>query len=233
MLLSNMTIESIILKNIPIHQLPKYLQDVINNVDEVTAFLDYKSKKLLAHYIRPGRLLTILCKQLDNKVLSSIEFIEICEWLEGHNIQVDTELLNHLNPRLSNTDDLLDFACENGNLDIVKYLHEKLHLTLDDFRSRDNGAIRSACYRGNYDIVKYLREKVELTRDDFRADDNYALMMACQNGHYNIVKYLRERVQLTADDFRSDFNYALMQAIINRHTDVVDYIMEIVFQQND
>jgi len=111
-----------------------------------------------------------------------------------------------------------------NNVNFVKYLHQEIGVTKQDFQSNDNYACLCACSNGQIDVVKYLHQNIGLTKQDFQSDDNYACRWACENGHIDVVKYLHKAIKLTIQDFRSYDNYACRWACGNNHVDVVKYL---------
>lgn len=76
------------------------------------------------------------------------------------------------------SEDILDVAAENGNMEVVKFLVENgKHCTTD--------AMDLAAKRGNIDILIYLHNK------GFRCTD-YAMIYAAAYNHFNVVKFLYE-----------------------------------------
>src|SRR6187399_1748927 len=75
----------------------------------------------------------------------------------------------------------IDWAAENGHLEVVKYLHEIGKECTDD-------AIDRASKGGHLEIVKYLHEVVGANCT------TKAMEWAAEDGHLDIVKYLHEAV---------------------------------------
>jgi hypothetical protein len=106
----------------------------------------------------------------------------------------------------SNNNESIISACENGHLEIVKYL-VSIGITLDDIRSNDSEAINIACANGHVEIVKYL-VSLGLTLEDIRSNDSEAVKLACERGRINIIKYFIS-IGLTLEDMRSNDNKAV------------------------
>ena len=100
---------------------------------------------------------------------------ELCDWILIHNKCSEAELLNscsYYNDRavafaVINEIGKCDFisqAVSNGNLEIIKYLHETCHAEVPD------DAISNASRNGHIDIVKYLYEqcRAEITEETIR-----------------------------------------------------------------
>ncbi len=139
-------------------------------------------------------------------------------------------------------------ACENGHLDIVKYL---VSLRIDSMNSDSwiviyIGFIKVASSSGHLDIVKYLMSlRPDLTINGYTQD-------AVSHGHLNIVKYFislrpdqididkiihiaSEHGQLEivkyavsiGADWTSGNNYAIRWAATNGHLNVVKYLVSL------
>ena len=75
-------------------------------------------------------------------------------------------------------------ACQNGHLDIVKYLLKQGA----DIHVRNDLALRQASRKGHLKVVKYLVEQGA----NIYAEDAAALHKATQNGHSDVVEYLTD-----------------------------------------
>ena len=115
-------------------------------------------------------------------------------------------------------------SCENGYINVVKYLHREIGLKKEDFQSDYNYACIFACKNGHINIVKYLHRKIKLTKEDFQSNRNYAYRYACDNGHFDVVKYLHQEIGLTKQDFQSNHNLACQWACDNGHLNIVKYL---------
>ena len=101
---------------------------------------------------------------------------------------------------------LLNDACKNGDLELVKYLVEK-GVHVDDY------AIRYASEYGHFEIVKYLFEKGAPISD-------WAISNASENGHFEIVKYLFKK-GAPIDE------YAISFASGRGHYEIVKYLVSV------
>jgi ankyrin repeat protein len=136
--------------------------------------------------------------------------------LQGKRIQDFDLPLTHLGIDIHWSDDYaLRYACENGNLPVIKYLHSKGA----DLTAMDNYCLSSACENGHLDIVKFFRE----SKVDIFSTNNYALRHSCYYGKLPIIKYL---VEFGADihDINDD---AVSQACTSGQLDVVEYLVDI------
>jgi len=115
-------------------------------------------------------------------------------------------------------------ACEDGHINIIKYLHKNLGLTKKCFLYPHSPELGIACMYGNINIVKYLHKKMKVTTKDFQLANNTACRWTCQNGHVEVVKYLHKKVKLTKEDFKEQDNYSCTRACINGHINVVKYL---------
>jgi len=103
----------------------------------------------------------------------------------------------------------INWASQNGNLDVVKYLFE--------IQKKDctTWAIEWASWGGHLDVVKYLFE-IQKKDCSSKAIDN-----ASWKGHLDVVKYLFEIQNKDCTD------YAIDRASMNGHLDVIKYLFEI------
>eukprot|EP01104_Vermistella_antarctica_P009373 TRINITY_DN2411_c0_g1_i19.p1 TRINITY_DN2411_c0_g1~~TRINITY_DN2411_c0_g1_i19.p1 ORF type:complete len:477 (+),score=84.93 TRINITY_DN2411_c0_g1_i19:267-1697(+) len=134
--------------------------------------------------------------------------------------------------RANNNESLL-WACRNGHLEIIRYLHEELGIDIDDIRSTNlddsgdgqPGALSWSCREGHLSVVKYLHEECGLTDADVRARDVDALRYACVfGGPMDLIQYLHTEFGLTATDARVLDNRMLAWACVAGHMDVVKYL---------
>ena len=91
------------------------------------------------------------------------------------------------------------WACQNGHLEIVKFLLTSPELKEHaDVHAKDDLGFRVACRSGRLEVVKYLLTSPKLTKHaDIHAKDDGGFRSACLGGHLEIVKYL-----LTSDELK-------------------------------
>ena len=145
----------------------------------------------------------------------------------------------------SNYNSAVEWACQNGHLEIVKYLVNEMgadilnsnycsllwaseygHLPVVkylceagvDFQMYNELPIKRASQNGHYEVVKYLCE----LGADFRSDNDHTIRWASWSGHLPVVKYLCE----LGADIQSDDNYAIRKASDANHIEVVMYLYE-------
>lgn len=104
-----------------------------------------------------------------------------------------------------NHDQGFRWACENGHLDIVKFLSTSDELqasghSLVDIHADDEHALRWSCHNGHLEIVQFLTTSpllLSLTSPpDIHANDDQSFQWACENGHLEIVKFLTTSAEL-------------------------------------
>ena len=100
------------------------------------------------------------------------------------------------------------YAAENGRLEVLKYLREKVKAPWD-FRTA-----AFAAYDGHLHILEYL---VERKYDKFEA---FACERAAGNGHLDCLKYLRETAKAPWD------SEAVRKAHENNHPECVQYLLD-------
>jgi ankyrin repeat protein len=125
------------------------------------------------------------------------------------------------------TDELL-VACQNGELELVKYL-----LTSPELKNKPDvninfGAplIWAAQFNG-IDIVKYLLTSEELPKKaNIKKSGGKALILACINGNPDIVKYLLGSPELKNHaDIHYDNDEAFRWACENGNIDIIKYML--------
>ena len=136
--------------------------------------------------------------------------MELEEAIERNNLKKVKEYLDEL-PNVdlvsSSYDPItycpLEYACEKGSMEIVKYLVERGANITDS-------VLWYASEESHREILKYLLEK--------GADKNKALIAASGAGHLETVKYLLEK--------GADKNKALIPASRYGHLNIVKYLVE-------
>ena len=97
----------------------------------------------------------------------------------------------------------LHVACENGRLDIVRYLVNDQKVD-PGYTSGDNTPLHGACGGGNLELVKFLVEEKKCDPTQIVLTEKvYAvspLHSACKNGHLDIVRYLVEEQRVNPAD---------------------------------
>ena len=120
----------------------------------------------------------------------------------------------------------LQIACEEENIEIIKYFLQKLNIDSppSDFESN----IRNAAEKGNLESIQYLIEKLGVDKDSRNIYGLTPLHIACKEGNLPIVQYLIEKQEAdkearTIDNYRyTPFHFACQ----NGHLDVAQYLIE-------
>jgi len=139
----------------------------------------------------------------------------------------------------------LEMACENGELEMVKFLvlhgadkskgfktaitygrYDIVKFFVEkgvDINLDDGYAIRVACYQNYRSMIYYLVEKGA----DIHSQNNYPVRIACSEGYLDLIKYLIEH---GADIYTENqgINSGLCMASINGHLEVVKYLVEVL-----
>lgn len=122
-------------------------------------------------------------------------------------------------------------ACEDGELDKVKYLLTSPNLTENVSVSyKSDQALRNACKHGHLDIVKYLLTSPELEKHpSVHHDDDTPFILACYSGNLELVRYLLTSEELSSHPnihttYMSSPDYALILACQKGYTDIVKYL---------
>eukprot|EP01104_Vermistella_antarctica_P013378 TRINITY_DN4029_c1_g1_i1.p1 TRINITY_DN4029_c1_g1~~TRINITY_DN4029_c1_g1_i1.p1 ORF type:complete len:317 (-),score=36.85 TRINITY_DN4029_c1_g1_i1:44-994(-) len=100
--------------------------------------------------------------------------------------------------------ELVRYVCEDGQLEILRYLHTKFALTTEELSASeyppefDQTPMRRAVRNGHHEVVRYLRA-VAGVRVTGGMPYVY-LNLACEGGHLEMLKYLHTECGFTADD---------------------------------
>jgi len=114
-------------------------------------------------------------------------YLTIFKWLMPLKPPSDTKIIHSLNCKYIYT----QIACENGHLDILKYLHENEYSEWYEYKCCNyvrhlNIYVSSyAAENGHLNILKYLYE-------NGCPWDGYTCASAAENGHLDALKYLHE-----------------------------------------
>lgn len=109
-------------------------------------------------------------------------------------------------------------ACSNNNLDIVKYLYDKVNIYILD--NQNKNALMVASYNGNLDIVKFL---VENTNFNINSKCNLLLtpfLYAIYENRLDVVKYLYDKCNIYTKDID-----CLLLAYENKNTEIIQFLL--------
>ena len=103
-------------------------------------------------------------------------------------------LIKHNTSYEQNIHDILQFACENGHLDILEMLPNELTKralhAVTEVGNNGSTFLHSACQHGHTDIVKYLVETVGCNPRIENQKKHSPVYYACKNGHVDTIKFL-------------------------------------------
>lgn len=125
-------------------------------------------------------------------------------------------------------DVLLHIACDEGDLEMVKYV-----LTSDEIEKHanisleGNKALINACAKGHLEIVKYLLTSPELKKHaNINVQNGKALDYACFKGHLEVVKYLTTSEDLKKRiDINKNITRSFSSALESNAPDLIWYFM--------
>ncbi len=85
-----------------------------------------------------------------------------------------------------------EYACQNGHLDIVKYLLTSSELKEHaNIHTEEDSGLKLACSNGHLNIVEYLLTSPELNEHaDMNSYNDYVFLRAFKNNHLELVQYL-------------------------------------------
>ena len=120
----------------------------------------------------------------------------------------------------------LHYACENGHLNIVKYLIEKQNVN-KEAKDRDGWTpLYCACENGHLNVVQYLIEKQNVNKEAKDDKDRTPLHYACANDQLDVVSYLIEKQHVNKEATDEDDYTPLHYACENGHLNIVKYLIE-------
>jgi hypothetical protein len=140
-----------------------------------------------------------------------------------------SEIFKNYSP--SDIDKAFLIACDNGNLDQIKYLVTSKDLIIPaNVHSEDDRGLKLVCANGYLDILQYFftsdycKHSFSIEKCGTQSLSN-ALTAACVNGQLAIVKYL-----LTSDDIKKNeeiiINEGFCNAAKNGQLEIVKYLLE-------
>jgi ankyrin repeat protein len=120
-------------------------------------------------------------------------------------------------------------SCEQGNLELIKYL-----LTSDDLEQNalityfEGAALLRAVGYNQLEVVRYLLNHTDLVKDEeeFKIYLKNAFLAACMNGHLDIVKYLATSTELKENaDIHADSELPFIIASSHANLNIVEYLL--------
>ncbi|BCS83709.1 ankyrin containing protein [Cotonvirus japonicus] len=146
-------------------------------------FTNKKFFSLINHYKFNSNVIEYAIKQGNLNVLKYILRLKY----EKNNL-IDNKRFEKIGPQKC-----LEISCEQGRLEIVKFLVKQG----TDIHIDDNCAVRWASRNGHLEVVKFLVKKGA----DIQANNNLAVQWASRNGHLKVVKFLvKKGVDIQADN---------------------------------
>jgi ankyrin repeat protein len=156
--------------------------------------------------------------------------IDIKRMIEEENLNPMASTIQRQNP--------LHIACENGHIQVVKYLIENGYVDVNyTTLYKGRTPLHYACMQGHLDVVKYLFENEE-TYVNYSDSDGYKpFNLACKNCHMDVINFMikHKRLDLSAKDKNGEnpFHWACRHGhlhyvrflIEHRHVDVNDTVI--------
>ena len=116
-------------------------------------------------------------------------------------------------------------SCDNGHLDVMKWLTDTFSITREDAIKDKNLAFRWAAESGHLHVLKWLKKTFSLTKEDILSEYNCAFRRAAENGHLHVLQWLTEEFSLTSKDISRIQNYAYAYAKKNEHHNVCNWLL--------
>lgn len=116
---------------------------------------------------------------------------------------------------------MLNCACENGNLDLAVWLASRF-----EFRTQDviEMELHHVCFKAHIHIMKWLTDRFRLGVAHVRARN--ILFNACMSGDIDFVRWVVGRFGLTARDARKDHHRLIWRMCTSGRVQVTAWIME-------
>ena len=90
----------------------------------------------------------------------------------------------------------LQVACQNGKLNIAKWLQSTFNFTKEEAKSVDNIIFKFICHDGYLDIAKWFHSTFVITDEEARSNYNIAFHWACENKDYHVTRWLDQTFNL-------------------------------------
>ena len=81
-------------------------------------------------------------------------------------------------------------SCENGHLEVAKWLHASFKLTADDVKSDDFSAFVGSCSSGHLDAAMWVADTFAVTEGEARAHGSEALRNALYRSFDIILRFV-------------------------------------------
>lgn len=117
-------------------------------------------------------------------------------------------------------------AVDQGHLEICKWLHCELELTIYKIRLTTHNVMVVACINGKLEVAQWLTEQFGYTAVHCRVNNVIALRESCSRGHLEVAQWLVKHFSLTVEDCSALDYYALRNASRSGHLDVVKWLLE-------
>lgn len=148
------------------------------------------------------------------------------------NIKILEYLLNSKdikeNVKIYNNPNALIVACENNQLETVKYLLSSTTLIEhSNIHSRFEAPLINSCEKGHLEIIKYLISEDLNDKANIYYGNGEVFLKACEKGHLKILEFL-----LNIPEFfkfiKSENNYihGFIAACKNEYIEIIEYLME-------
>ena len=140
------------------------------------------------------------------------------------NIHIIKYLCNFTPGVKENIQNIFIIACENGDINIVKYLYQTYNLNTSNITKYNFYTINIACEYGYTHILQYLLNILH-NNNVKNIDITYGTTKACENGHYDIIKYIISTNKQYKNIIYNP-NICMLSACINSHIDIIGYLYD-------
>ncbi len=121
----------------------------------------------------------------------------------------------------------LRFSCENGLLDLTRFLFQEIKNRQESFEHWTfYGCLRTACTNKHFDVWKYLLEDDQAKDGAAEFLKNFPLPYACRNGSLEMVQYLIETKKIDIEVKARYGSTPLHSACYAGAIEIVQYLIE-------
>ncbi len=120
----------------------------------------------------------------------------------------------------------LEFSCENGLLDLTRFLFQEIKNRQESFEHWTfYGCLKTACTNKHFDVWKYLLEEDQAKDGAAEFLKNFPLHYACKNGSLKMVQYLIEEQNANINTTDRGMT-PLFLACFSDSIEIVQYLIE-------
>jgi len=189
--------------------------------------------RMLRDLLEDNEYVHPICGAIENGQLDTLQYMCEIVGVTMDDIRGSAEKDNQ-DPDERDIERNITAACEDGHLNVIKYLNDKFTLQVKDIRQ----GFKSACGMGQLEMVRYLHKSVlqnsSKSKHRKRPSSKHRMLIvkgmiqAASHGSLSVVKYLCEETGLSVPDIRllgsDDQDVVWYSACCNDKVEVARYI---------